>query len=259
LKPAYNTFDWPEIRNLVADNMAIAAGRPTIYSLFELDYTKVKKEMREREKSLFKGLSLNAYIVFLFAHLLQQNKGFLYFRHGKKKIVVFDEIDVLTIVEKRAKGQQSVPVAAIIRNAGSRTFYEINEILRGYQKMDALDIPGVKARRQLLKYPSFLRKFLMKRIVKNPFLNKKYYGDVSVSSLSLNSGNRAWWGIPIATSPLALMPSGIYKKVIFENGIPVEKDFLSITVAMNHEVIDGGPAQRFFHEFALKFEQAYGI
>lgn len=259
MKPNHTIHDWPEIRNLITDNLTIAAAKPIIYSLFELDLTILKKALKEKQRELNKGLSLNAYIVFLLAHLLHNNKGFLYHRYGKKKTIVFDEVDILTIVERRIKGQQSVPVAAIVRNAAGKTFYEINDILRAYQKTDPLEIPGVRERRQLLKYPSFIRRFLMKRIVNNPFLNKRYYGDVSVSSLSMNSNNRAWWGIPIGTNPLTIMPSGISKKVTLENGQPVEKEFLSMTVAMNHEIIDGAPAQRFFHDFALKFEQAYGL
>lgn len=243
----------------MVEHFEVSSKTHTIHALIETDVTFLKETLGKKQRLSGKGLSIQAYIIFLFAHLLSKHKGLIAFRKGRTKLVVFDEVDIFTVVERRSKGQKSIPVGAILRDAGSKCFEEINDLLRNYQKADPLEIPGVKERRELLKYPSFIRKRIFRYIDRNPFLFKKYYGTAAVSSLSFSFGNRAWWGIPISAAPLMLMPSGFYKKVVMEQGVPVEKQFMSLTVSMNHDTIDGAPAQRFLKEFVEKFENAYGL
>ncbi len=110
-----------------------------------------------------------------------------------------------------------------------------------------------------MRYPAFIRRIIFRRISRNPFLFKKYYGVAAVSSLSTVTGHRSWWGIPITAAPVCLMPTGLYKKVVLENGVAVEHDFISITMSMNHDIIDGAPATRFGKELVERLENGYGI
>jgi hypothetical protein len=41
---------------------------------------------------------------------------------------------------------------------------------------------------------------------------------------------------------------GIGKRPIIVEGKPIEREFLSVTLAMDHALIDGGPATRFFYD-----------
>ena len=243
----------------MTEHFEISSKAHTIHALFETDITYLSSQIKTRQKELGKGLSINAYIIYLLAQELNNNKQMVAFRHGKRKMIIFNEVDVFTVVERRLKNGSSVPLGAIIRNAAAKSFPEINDILRHYQKAAPEDIPGVNERRQLLRYPGFIRRWFFRRIDKNPFLFKKYCGTAAVSSLSIDMGTRAWWGIPISASPVCIMPSGFYKKVVMEEGIPVEKKFMSMTASLNHDIIDGGPAKRFINDFIRKFESAYGL
>lgn len=255
----HTILPWPDIRNLMTEHFEISSKAHTIHALFETDITYLSALIKTRQKELGKGLSINAYIIYLLAQELNQNRQMLTFRYGKRKMVIFDEIDIFTVVERRFKNGSSVPLGTIIRNAAAKSFLEINDLLRHYQKATPQEIPGVNERRKLLKYPGFIRRWFFRRIDKNPFLFKKYCGTAAVSSLSIDMGTRAWWGIPISASPICIMPSGFYKRVVMENGIPVEKKFMSMTASLNHDIIDGAPAKRFINTFVQKLESAYGL
>jgi pyruvate/2-oxoglutarate dehydrogenase complex dihydrolipoamide acyltransferase (E2) component len=255
----FTTHPWPPVRNLLVDLFNESAKVHTIHALFEADVFLLMQKLKKKQQEKRQGISINAFIIYSLARSLAENPEMTAMRWGKKKLLIFDEIDILTIVERRIKGQQSIPVGVVIKNAGNKTFDEMNELLRSYQKADITGLPSVKERRKLLSYPAFIRRWMIRRISNDPFLFKKYYGNAAVSSLSISSGNRAWWGIPMTASTLCLMPAGIYKKVVMQDGVPVERDFMSFTFSFNHDVIDGAPASRFARDFMKRFEEGHGL
>lgn len=246
------------VRRLIIDQMDFAVKRHNIHGTFEVDISFTKEKLKQLRK---KGevYSFTAYIIFCLAQVLENNKGVLAMRWKRYQSVCFDEVDINTIIEKRLNKDTSLPISLIIRDAGKKSLAEINTELREAQKKDPLQIEGVKERRRMIAYPGFIRRFLLWRIHRNPFLQKKYYGTAAVTSLNFFSGNKVWHGIPLVACPVCLLPAGTFKKVVMENGSPVERDFCSFTFTINHDVIDGSPATRFATEFIEKLESAYGL
>jgi pyruvate/2-oxoglutarate dehydrogenase complex dihydrolipoamide acyltransferase (E2) component len=73
-------------------------------------------------------------------------------------------------------------------------------------------------------------------------------------------GNGAGWGIPIAP-PTALMVTvgGIAEKPGVVNGTIVIRDYLSLTISFDHDIIDGAPAARFTERLKELIESGYGL
>lgn len=259
MNTTHQIHNWSPIRNLIADHLSVASRKNMIHSLIEIDITDVLRKLKEKQKEEQVGYSINAYILYILCQSLKKHKELLAMRKGRNKLVVFDEIDLLVVVEKRLKKQQSIPMATIMRGACQLTFKEMNDLLRHYQKADPMDIPGIKERRALMRYPSWIRKWMFHRIDRNPFLQKKIFGTAAVTALTQKSDYKQWWGIPITAAPITLLPSSIHKKVVLNNQLPEERDYLSFTVTANHDTIDGGPLKRFFAEFIDIFEKGYGI
>lgn len=253
----YRTLPWPPVRNLIREQMDIAAERHNIHGLFDLDITLLTQQLKEKRKegAIY---SFTACMLYYLAQTLNTQKELLAMKWGNKRIL-FEDIDLLTIVERKMKEGPSVPVALIIRAANKKSLDELNSELRKAQKQPILEIEGVAERRKLLRFPSFIRRFLLWRIHRNPFLFKKYYGNAAVTSLNFFSGSRTWYGIPLTASPVCLLPGGSFKKVVMQNGIPVERDFCTFTISIDHDGIDGGPATRFVRAFAEMVEGAYGL
>ncbi len=254
----YTTYKLHPVRKLIIDQMDFANKRHNIHGTFELDITLAKQRLKALQKE-GKVYSFTAYLIFCLVQVLDANKGVLAMRKRRYQAVCFDEIDINTLIEKRINKELSIPISLIIRDAGRKSLDEINTELREARKKDPLDIEGVKERRRLIAYPGFIRRFKLWQIHRNPFKMKKYYGTAAVSSLNLFSENSTWHGIPLVATPVCLLPAGRYKKLVMEGGIPVEKDYCSFTLTLNHDIMDGAPATRLASDFAQKIQSAYGL
>ncbi|TNE80471.1 MAG: hypothetical protein EP332_07600 [Bacteroidetes bacterium] len=254
----YQQLELHPIRNLVAEQMSLARQTNNIHSLFELDITFLLEKIKEhrRQGHVF---SYSTYLMFCLAHSLQEFPEMLDMRLGTKHRIRFTQVDLMTIVERKQKGQASVPMGYIIRDCGRKSLDEITAEIRHAQKINPLDIEGVRERRKLLKLPTFLRKWMLRRIHKDPRKFVQYYGNVSLSSLHMADNNRFWFGIPLSASPLCVVPAGVYKKVVKRDGQFVERDFASFSMTINHDLSDGSPSLRFGKVFADKIENAFGL
>lgn len=254
----YTTYKLHPVRKLIIDQMDFAKKRHNIHGTFELDITLAKQKIKSFQKE-GKVYSFTAYLIFCFAQVLEANKEVLAMRWKNYQAVCFDEVDINTIIEKRIHKTLSLPISLIIRDAGKKSLDEINTELREARKKDPLEIEGVKERRKLISYPGFIRRFKLWQIHRNPFKLKKYYGTAAVSSLNLFTENSTWHGLPLVACPVCLLPAGRYKKVVMEQGVPVEKDYCAFTLTLNHDIMDGAPATRFANDFAQKIQSGYGL
>jgi pyruvate/2-oxoglutarate dehydrogenase complex dihydrolipoamide acyltransferase (E2) component len=53
------------------------------------------------------------------------------------------------------------------------------------------------------------------------------------------------WGIPIAVTPLFITLGGIAARPVVVRGQIEMREYLSLTLTFDHEVVDGAPAARF--------------
>jgi pyruvate/2-oxoglutarate dehydrogenase complex dihydrolipoamide acyltransferase (E2) component len=85
-------------------------------------------------------------------------------------------------------------------------------------------------------------------------------GTVGVTAVGMFGGG-AGWGIP-ATSPTALMVTvgGIGEKhVVTSTGDVVAREFLDLTISVDHDLVDGAPAARFTKRLKELIEGAHGL
>jgi len=93
----------------------------------------------------------------------------------------------------------------------------------------------------------------------HPHLWKKNAGTVGITAVGM-FGNGAGWGIPIAP-PTALMVTvgGIAEKPGVVDGTIAIRDYLSLTISFDHDIIDGAPAARFTERLKELIESGYGL
>jgi pyruvate/2-oxoglutarate dehydrogenase complex dihydrolipoamide acyltransferase (E2) component len=73
-------------------------------------------------------------------------------------------------------------------------------------------------------------------------------------------GNGAGWGIPPAPpTPLMMTVGGIGQKPGVVDGHIAIRDYLSLTISFDHELIDGAPAARFTQRLKDLIESGYGL
>jgi pyruvate/2-oxoglutarate dehydrogenase complex dihydrolipoamide acyltransferase (E2) component len=109
-----------------------------------------------------------------------------------------------------------------------------------------------------VRLPGFARRAFLWALFKNPQRLKQYYGTVLVTSIGL-FGTGGGWGIPVPNHSLQLTLGGIGAKPgVLEGRIEV-REYLSVTVSFDHDVIDGAPAARFVQRLKERIESGYGL
>ena len=93
---------------------------------------------------------------------------------------------------------------------------------------------------------------------KKPQLIKEYYGTVLVTSIGM-FGEGGGWGIPVPNHTLQLTLGGIAEKPGVVEGRIEIREYLSLTVSFDHDIIDGAPAARFTQRFKELIETGYGL
>ena len=72
-------------------------------------------------------------------------------------------------------------------------------------------------------------------------------------------GTGSGWGIPVPNHTLQLTLGGIAEKPgVVDHRIEV-REYLSVTVSFDHDIVDGAPAARFTQRLKELIETGYGM
>jgi len=125
----------PKMRRWFAAAFRSVRHRPMIHGLIEVDVTSACARLREHRARTGESLSFTAFILACLGRAVDENKAVQAFRKGNKHLVVFDEVDVYTLVE-RDVADQKVPIPYIVRAANRKTLHELHHEIRAAQAQD---------------------------------------------------------------------------------------------------------------------------
>nr|WP_272956507.1 2-oxo acid dehydrogenase subunit E2 [Kribbella solani] len=92
--------------------------------------------------------------------------------------------------------------------------------------------------------PGFARVALLGALHRLPRRQQSLAGTVGVTAVGM-FGAGAGWGIGFQLHTLSVVVGGIARRPIFFQGVLVEREFLQLTVSVDHDIVDGAPAARF--------------
>ena len=208
-------------------------------------------------------MSFTAWLLKCISKAVSEHKDVHAVMKGKKQIVKFEKVDISITVEKTVQGKK-VPMPLVIRSTQEKSVETITNEIRSAQEesIDRASVLGDEKSDRLAKIypyiPKFLVKWYYKRIIKNPFLLKKYMGTVLLTSVGM-FGNVRVWPLTSAVHPLAIAVGGITEKPRIIDGDLKNRKFLTMTIAMDHKVVDGAPAARFINRLSQLIEQGFGL
>lgn len=242
---AYITSPYPKIRRLIADAAYEGKKINIIHAFGEIDITNAKMKT-DSEK-----ISLISYLVHCTAASVKEKIEFNSYKKGNK-IITFNEVDISLIFEVEIDGIK-YPMNYIIRNAGGKSLMDIDAEIKNVKSAEVKKNFLNKEMRMFCSLPRFLRRIIWRRIMRNPFLIKKYLGTIGITSLhTINAGE--FWGIPLSPLNLTLTFGGVYNKAVRVKDEYTEREFLSVTASVNHDLIDGASGKRFFKYIKRKVE-----
>ena len=89
-------------------------------------------------------------------------------------------------------------------------------------------------------------------------MRKKVQGTVAITAVGMFGGG-AGWGIPMTNYTLCLTVGGIAEKPGVVGGQIEVREFLDMTVSVDHEVVDGAPLAKFTTRLKDLIESGYGL
>ena len=259
-----------DFRNPTIDTLIWGSKRHHIPILLEIDVTAARDAIREQKKKTGQSISFTAWIVKCIAQAVSEYKSIHALRKGKRRLIIFDDVDVAVIVE-RAVSQggagETLPMPYIVRKANEKSVAVISSEIRTAKQSPVaageVQIDSTRAAWMTKIYtmlPQFVRDlFFWKPLFRDPFLFKRLMGTVSVTSLGMVSQGGMSWGIPIGIHPLIVAVGANAKRPGIVHKQIVVREYVGLTVLFDHDVTDGAPVARFIRRLQKLMACAYGL
>ncbi len=256
-KDNFETLKISNIRKAASEIYINLEKKHNVHALLDFDITETRKKIKQHFEKTGEKLSFSAFIINCVGKAVSDNKRVHAMRKNRRKLVVFNEVDIATIVEREIEGE-SWPILYVIRDVDNKPLREIHKEIRNAQVSKDVTDDFQKLVEVYLKVPRPLRLFYRRRIQNNPEVLKGYAGSVLITSVGITALNGGW-GIPYVGHPLVITIGGIEKKAkVIKDKIEI-RECLNITVTVDHDNLDGAPAARFAAEIKELIEKGHGL
>jgi pyruvate/2-oxoglutarate dehydrogenase complex dihydrolipoamide acyltransferase (E2) component len=240
----------------MVDGGRMGLRKHTVHGLVEFDITQARETIRQHKAQTGESLSFSAFFLACLGKAIDSNKHMHASRNWRNQLFLFDEVDVNTLFEVEVDGKKTIR-PHILRGVNKKSFQEIHQEIRAFQQ-EHKSSQESKFIEWFVRLPGFIRRLFLWALFKDPQRIKEYYGTVLVSSVGM-FGAGGGWGIPVPNHTLQLTLGGIASKpAIVEERIEA-REYLSVTVSFDHDIIDGAPAARFTQRLQELIESGYGL
>ena len=256
---AYTTVPFPKARHIYMDSLYLGQRKHTVYGLIEADVTKVRQYIRQHKASTGESLSFTAFLIACVGKAVERNKYMHAYRNWRGQLVLFDEVDVTSMFEIEADGER-LPLARVIRATNKRSYRQIHDEIRAIQaeRKRERSLPYARFLWLYPLVPAFIRRLAYRVLLKNPHWIKRSIGTVQVTAVGM-FGEGGGWAITRPFYTLAVAVGGIAERPILVDGRIETREFLSMTLSFDHDIVDGAPAARFTQRLKELLESGYGL
>jgi pyruvate/2-oxoglutarate dehydrogenase complex dihydrolipoamide acyltransferase (E2) component len=266
--PEHQSYEipYPSSRQLTFDLGKIGLAKHHVRALLEVDVTEARRIIKENRRN-GKKISFTAWLIKVIADCVALHPPIAGVNRARdNKVLVFDEVDVSTVVEKEVNGAR-VPLPYVIRSADKKTLYQIQQEIEGaksqavkgegdYVLGDQYSAAGM---RLFVRLPQWLRLTLMRLLVLNhPQRVKDMMGTVMITTAGMIGHTRGWI-MPFGMHPLCLAFGSLNEQAAVYRGEIQKREILHLTVLIDHDVIDGVPAARFVDDLVKKMQSGFGL
>jgi pyruvate/2-oxoglutarate dehydrogenase complex dihydrolipoamide acyltransferase (E2) component len=251
----YRVEPFPAAQHILVDWAEIMVRQHTIHGLLEFDVTETRRAIHAHRRASGEPLSFTALMVASFAHAIGADPALQAYRAGRRQIVLFDDVDVAVLVEQVVDGER-VPVPHIVRSCNRRSPTDIDREIKSARSGG--DPYGRMRRFAPLWFvlPAVVRRFILGRLLASPHRRKRYTGTATVTAVSM-FGSGTGWGVPFIGHSICLTVGGISRKPgLARDGRIEVRDFVCLTVSVDHDVVNGAPLARFMSKFREDVESA---
>jgi pyruvate/2-oxoglutarate dehydrogenase complex dihydrolipoamide acyltransferase (E2) component len=257
MKRTYSFSRVPQSRIATFDTFSIGLTRHHISALLEFDVTESRKKLQFLRKN-GTNVTFNGWMIKVIGTVLQKYPEASAFVYNKKKLIIFSDINISIIVEKKI-GDKRVPIPVVIAKTNEKSALEITKEIEDAknQKLSDGDIVINKlttmSERLYYHMPGFIRRSVWRIMLRNPKIAYGKMGNVGITSIGM-IGRINGWFIHTSVHPVSFGLGSILKKpVVIDNQIKI-REILNMTILVDHDVIDGAPMVRLLNELTKYIE-----
>jgi pyruvate/2-oxoglutarate dehydrogenase complex dihydrolipoamide acyltransferase (E2) component len=246
-------------RNRIAtfDILSLGILKHHISALLEFDVTESRKRLKELRRN-GTNISFNAWLVKVIAAVLQMHPEAAAYLFNKKKLILFNNINISFLVEKNINGN-FVPIPVVLEKANIKSALELSKEIEDSKNIQLSAEEIVLKKRATLPermyyyLPGFIRRAIWKIMLNKPKFVYKKMGNASITSIGM-IGKINGWFIHKSVHPISFGIGSIIKKpVVIENEIKI-REILNMTILVDHDVIDGAPMVRLLNDLTKYIE-----
>ncbi len=252
----HQVLPFSKMRRFALDAGWLSRRKHIIHGLLEVDVTEAREFIRDHEARTGEDLSFTAFIITCLGKAVDMDKRLQAYLNWRKQLVIFDDVNVNIMIEVDMDGRK-VPMPRILKAVNKRTFRDIHREIREVQARPERSVES-KSMRWLLLLPAWLRHAFYWTVMHFPRLFRKYSSSVLVTAVGM-FGQGAGWGIPAATFTLTVTLGGMALRPAVVDGQVAIREYLSMTLSFDHDIVDGAPAARFTQHFKELIESGYGL
>ena len=258
MKKSYSFQRIPRSRIATFDTFSIGLQKHHVSALLEFDVTDIRRKLQSERRS-GREISLNAWLIKTISKVVSEHKEAAAFRYSKKKLILFDDINVSLLIEKQL-GAKKVPIPLLIEMTNKKSAIEINSEIEK-AKMQALTEEDIVLQKNTARYeniyyhlPGFIRRLTWRIMLGNPRFIFRKMGNVVVTSVGM-MGRINGWFIHKSIHPLSFGIGSIIKKPVVINNEVRVREILNMTILCDHDVIDGAPMVKLLNDLTKYIEK----
>lgn len=260
----YREVSFPKTRIATLDVLEIGRKKHHIKALLELDVTNARSLIKKYRSATNNKLSFTAWLIKTISKTLEEFQQAHAYLKGKKKVAIFDDIDISITVERKYEGEL-VPLPYVVRKTNKKDLLEISDEILSAKNQEVTKDDIVLGQRKnkfatnlYYALPGIFRRIVWKYILSHPKVANRNMGSVIITSIGM-MGKINGWFIHTSIHPISFGVSSIVKKPGVVNDRIEIREFLNMTVLMDHDVIDGAPMARFITRLSDNIESGLGL
>ena len=252
----YTIESIPRMRRFSLDAGYLGRRRHIVHGLVEVDVTEVRDFIKEHRLKTGETLSFTAFIIICLSKAIEMNPHMHAYRNWRNQLVIYKDVNINSMVEIERDGNK-IPIPHIFKAVNQKSYRDIHNEMRSTQRN-----PSQTAETSFMEWflvlPAFIRHMFYWIVMKVPQFFRKYSSSVMVTAVGM-FGQGGGWGITMPNFTLTVTVGGIAKKPgIVEDRIEI-REYLDLTISIDHDVVDGAPMVRFVNYFQELIESGYRL
>jgi len=259
----YRVVDLSQGRRAWINAMSLSGPTHWMTALLEVDVTVPRQRIAEHKAATGETLSLTGFLVYCLGRAVDENKEVQAYLKGRKHLILFEDVNVGTMIEHEAGGQRALMGHNILA-ANRKSYRQIHQEIRAAQSAPVpanRGMPDWFRGAMLLPWPlsSVVRGLMAIATRRDPTVRVATSGTVAITAVGMFGKGHSGWGIATTPVSLSVLVGSIAWKPAVVDGQIVPREILNLTVMFDHDVVDGAPATRLIRRLVELIESGYGL